>query len=68
MVPDPYKFNADSEPAFHLNADPDPAPHQSDINLRPLVYIQYTPGLHFEPLKLLNFFKNADPDLDSASL
>ncbi len=35
--PDPaLYFNADPDPAFHLNADldPDPAPHQSDRNLR----------------------------------
>ncbi len=47
---DPHNFNADPEPAFNFNAvpypvfhfnadpDPDPAPHQSDGNLRPLVY------------------------------
>ncbi len=37
--PDPaFNFNADPDPAFHVNADSDPAPHQSDGNLRPLVY------------------------------
>ncbi len=39
--PDPaFHFNADSDPAFHLNSDtdPDPAPLQSDANLRPLFY------------------------------
>ncbi len=37
--PDPaYHFNSDPDPAFHYNADTDPAPHQSDGNLRPLVY------------------------------
>jgi hypothetical protein len=29
---------ADLDPAFHINADPYPAPHQSDANLQPLVY------------------------------
>jgi hypothetical protein len=39
-VADPHHFNADSDPAFHCNADPDPDPvhNQSDVNLRPLVY------------------------------
>jgi hypothetical protein len=31
-------FNADPDPTFHLNLDPDPAPHQRDANLRPQVY------------------------------
>jgi hypothetical protein len=49
---DPHNFNADPDPAFHVNADPDPdpafhfnadpdldpVPHLSDGNLRPLVY------------------------------
>jgi hypothetical protein len=38
--PDPgFDFNADPSPelAFHSYADPDPAPRQSDGNLRPLV-------------------------------
>jgi hypothetical protein len=26
------------DPSFHFNGDPDPAPHQTDPNLRPLVY------------------------------
>ncbi len=30
--------NADPDPAFHFNTDPDPAPHQSDGNLRQLVW------------------------------
>ncbi len=39
-VADPHHFNADPDPAFHSSADPDPDPalHQSDGNLRPLVY------------------------------
>ena len=38
-----------SDMVFHFSEDPDPDPalHQNDANLRPLVYI--------EPLKLLNF-------------
>jgi hypothetical protein len=60
-VPDPHQFNADpgpvfhsdadhdADPAFHFNADPDPdpdpPPHQSDANLRPLVYRAYIPPL-----------------------
>ncbi len=26
MIADPHHLNADSDPAFHLNADPDPDP------------------------------------------
>ncbi len=41
--PDPsFCCHADLDPTFHFNADPDPdldpAPHQSDANLRPSVY------------------------------
>ncbi len=38
--PDPsFHFYADPDPTLHFNADPDldPAPHQKDANLRPLV-------------------------------
>jgi hypothetical protein len=43
MEPDPaFHFNADPDPgpdpAFNFTVEPDPAPHQSDENLRPLVY------------------------------
>ncbi len=78
-VPYPsFHFNADPDPIFHLNADPDP--HQSDANLRPLVYptlqalisklnasivrVSQSSRLHFEPLRLLNFDFNADADPD----
>ncbi len=61
-----------------FDADPDPASHQGDANLRPLAL--NPPGLHFlslqasilsvhgpprihsDPRKLLNFDFNADPD------
>jgi hypothetical protein len=35
-----FRLNADPDSVFHLNGDqdPDPAPRQSDGNLRPLVY------------------------------
>ncbi len=61
-----------------LNADPDPAPFQSDGNLRPLVYrssraplaslasfvsVHGHPRLFFEPLNHL--ILNADPDPNS---
>jgi hypothetical protein len=37
--PDPaFHFNVDPDPAFHSNADLVPAPHESDGNLRPMVY------------------------------
>jgi hypothetical protein len=40
---------ADPNPFFHFNADaePDAAPHQSDANLRPLVYRPSRPPLAF---------------------
>jgi hypothetical protein len=28
----------DMDTSFHINVNPDPAPHQSDANLRPLIY------------------------------
>jgi hypothetical protein len=49
FYPDPYPpfhFNADPDPMFNFHPDPrssDPDPHQSDGNLRPLVYLQYKP-------------------------
>jgi hypothetical protein len=62
--PDPFlHVNADPDPIFYFYADPDPAsppPHQSDANLRPLVFRPSTAP--FEPLKLLIFDFNADPD------
>jgi hypothetical protein len=63
-----HHFYADPspDPAFYFNADPDPASHQSDANLRPLTE---TSGLHFEPPglhckrpRLLNIDFNADLD------
>ncbi len=58
----------DSNSRFKLNADPDPdpAPHQSDGNLRPLVYRTWPTGLHFEPPGLHN--KRYDPPRFSLSL
>jgi hypothetical protein len=36
--PDPvFCFNADPDPASHLDAELNPGPYQSDANLRPLV-------------------------------
>ncbi len=52
-VVDPHHFIADpdldSDPAFSFLADPDPdpAPHQSDGNLRTMVY-RPSRGIHFE--------------------
>jgi hypothetical protein len=76
-VMDSHRVNVDPDSAFHFNADPDPnpAPHQSDGNLRPQVYKRHVehpgfhcerPGLYIEPLKLLNFDFNADPNPDPA--
>ncbi len=67
-VADPQQFNADPDPTFHLNADPDPL--QGDRNLRPLsilslrasIVTAHSPRINLEPLKLLNFDFNADPD------
>jgi hypothetical protein len=38
MVADPHHFNADQDPALHLNADPDLVSYHSDGNLRKQVY------------------------------
>jgi hypothetical protein len=82
--PDPsFYFNADPDPAFHFDADPDthldPATHQNNANLRPLVYrpsilslhasivsVHGPPRLNFQPLKLLNLDFNVDSDRDPA--
>ncbi len=42
QVADPHQFNAVPDPACLFNAYPDPAPHQDDANLRPLVYTLQT--------------------------
>ncbi len=34
----PFYFDSDPGPAFSCNVDPDPALHQSNANLQPLVY------------------------------
>jgi hypothetical protein len=47
-----FDLDADLDPAFHSHADPDPAPHQSDGNLRPLVYSIDPTGLYCELLNL----------------
>ncbi len=73
----PHRFNAvpDPDSTFHCDAAHDPAPalHQSDGLLRPLVsrpsivslqasIVSFSPQLYFEPLQLLKFDFNADPD------
>ncbi len=51
MDPDTdLSFHFIADLTFHINTDPDPAPHQSDTNLR--VGPTDPPGLHFEPLSL----------------
>jgi hypothetical protein len=38
-IADPHHFIiADRDPACHFNEDPDPAPHQGDANLQPMVH------------------------------
>ncbi len=70
--PDPnFYFDADPDPDFHFDADTDPVPHQSDPDLRPMVYRTSTalyfdpPRLHCEPPQVLNFY--FDPDTEPAS-
>jgi hypothetical protein len=72
---DSTTLQSGSGSSLHFNAELDPAPHQNDQNLRPLVYRPFK--LYFEPLKLLNFnfnaypvpvpalHSNADPDPDA---
>ncbi len=79
-VADPHHGDTDPDPSCHFDAhlDPDPAPHQSDANQRPLVY--RPTRLHselprfycerprpstapFGPLKLLSFDFHADQDI-----
>ncbi len=58
-------FNTDPDPAFHFNADPEPAEHfNADLNADPTPrQSDLLPLVCFEPLKLLNFVFDADPDL-----
>jgi hypothetical protein len=63
LMPDStFYYNADSDPAFHFEADPDP--HQSDKNLRSMVYKPFRALLEAFILSvhgsILSF--NADPD------
>jgi hypothetical protein len=44
-------LNADPDRTFHFNADPDPAPHQRDVNLRPLVYRSRAHGAATPPFR-----------------
>ncbi len=37
-VADLHHINTDPDPTFHFKSDPDPASHQSDANLRSVVY------------------------------
>jgi hypothetical protein len=76
QVADTHYNNAGPDPVFHfiVDPDPDPAPQQSNENLDHLSIDP--PGLHldpqgifcelprlcFEPLKLLHFDFNADPN------
>jgi hypothetical protein len=46
-VADPHHFNADPNPAFYVNSNPDPAPLQSDGICHQLPID--TLGLHFKP-------------------
>jgi len=45
-VADPHHFNADPDPdpAFHCNAYANPATHQCDGHLRPLIYTYSRPS------------------------
>ncbi len=38
-VADPYNFDEDTDPTFHFYANQDPAPHRSDVNLKPMVSV-----------------------------
>jgi hypothetical protein len=51
-----HHFNEVPDPAFSFPADPDP------------VFTLMLIGIHFEPLKLMNFGLSADPDPDPVFL
>ncbi len=52
--PDPsFHFDADQDPNFHFDVEPDPATHQSDANLRQLLYSTDPPS---QPLALFRAF------------
>ncbi len=54
-VADPPHFNADPDPIFDFKVDPDP--HQSDVNLRPVVY---------RPSRILTLMRIRNTDLNDA--
>ncbi len=64
LDPDPDHINVgpDPVPAFHLNADPDPAFQcgTTASHNAPIVNVDGPLLLCFEPLKLLNFDLDAD--------
>ncbi len=46
-----FRFDAYPNPSFHFDADSDPRPHESDANLRPLVYkLSTAPLWAYKPL------------------
>jgi len=67
-----FHFYADPDLAvhFHANLDPDtdPAPYQSNANLRPLVYRPSTAPLYMNPVLRFRihmdhiYFRKSDPD------
>jgi hypothetical protein len=60
-----HHLNADLDPSFQFNADPDPA---RSSNHASFVSVYGPPWLHLDPLKLLNFDFNADPDPSSQNM
>ncbi len=56
-----FKKDPDPNHTFHLDADPDPALHQSYANLRPLVYRPWTAP--FLSLNAFNVSANGPPGL-----
>jgi hypothetical protein len=74
-----FNTDADLDPAFTLNADPYPDPASGSTTiclwtlrgsilslLASVVSLHGFLGLYFEPLKLLNYDFNEDPDPDLA--
>ncbi len=60
-----YFGTIDMYSTFHFDAELDPDPHQSDVNLQPLAKLSDPPRLHYESPLLLGV-RHFDVDLGPA--